>query len=89
MKSFKEANVTDGCVGQTSNGMVPNQGGTWWFGRGGWCPGKQVDPWVVDVTSEVTPGQPAEITYEGLYGSQPPLAKLGDIDLSSYLVVSK
>ena len=88
-KSFKEAGSNDGCVAQTANGMVPNQGGTWWFGRGGWCPGKQVDPWVVDVTSEVTPGQPAELTYEGLYGSQPPLAKLGDIDLSSYLVISR
>jgi len=68
--------------------MTPNQGGTWWFGRGGWCPGQQVDPWVVDVTAEVTPGQPATVSYRGLFKSiDPPPDGAGDINMVSYLVV--
>ena len=52
-----------GCVDQIDIGTVPNQNGTWWFGRGGWCPGKQVDPWVWDVSDLVTAGQPATFSY--------------------------
>jgi hypothetical protein len=88
-KKFKEAGSQDGCVDQVSNGMVPNQGGTWWFGRGGWCPGMQVEPWVIDVTEQVTPGQDATISYRGLFAGGVPFEKMGDIQLSSYLVVSR
>ena len=35
---------------QVSLGVVPNQYGTWPFGRAGWCPGQHVDWWEVDVT---------------------------------------
>ena len=31
-------------------GVVPNQYGTWPYGRAGWCPGQQVEWWEVDVT---------------------------------------
>ena len=58
-----------------------------WFGRGGWCPGQQVTPWVVDVTGEVTPGQDATVSYRGLYRDADPPASSGTIDLISYLVV--
>ena len=67
--------------------MVPNQWGTWWFGRGGWCPGQQVDPWVVDVTDEVTPGMPATVEYRGLFGGADPTDGHGNIDMISYLTV--
>src|SRR5690242_3949809 len=60
---FPMAGTSQGCITHLSNGMTPNQAGTWWYGRGGWCPGQQVDPWVVDVTAEVTPGQTATVSY--------------------------
>ncbi|MSP73779.1 MAG: hypothetical protein EXR76_16730 [Myxococcales bacterium] len=77
----------EGCVSELERGMVPNQWGTWWFGRGGWCPGQQVDPWVVDVTDEVTPGMPATVEYRGLFGGADPTDGHGNIDMISYLTV--
>jgi Peptide-N-glycosidase F, C terminal len=76
-----------GCIGEIANGMVPNQGGTWWFGRGGWCPGQQVEPWVVDVTADVTPGQTATVSYQGLFNGNLPPDNAGNIIMNSYLVV--
>jgi hypothetical protein len=88
-KDFPEAGTEDKCIVELANGMTPNQAGTWWYGRGGWCPGKQVDPWVVDVTANVTPGQMATVSYVGLYGGADPPDNSGNIDLVSYLVVSE
>jgi hypothetical protein len=91
LRDFPMAGTADKCIPNLANGMTPNQAGTWWYGRGGWCPGQQVDPWVVDVTSEVTPGQTATISYRGLFGNADPPADNTDnpgyIILSSYLVV--
>ena len=53
----------DGCIAEDARGMVPNQSGTWWLGRGGWCPGEQVEPWIVDVTADAKPGT-REFTIE-------------------------
>jgi hypothetical protein len=86
-KDFPLAGTETGCIAEDTNGMTPNQAGTWWYGRGGWCPGKQVDPWVSDVTAAVTPGQMATVTYEGLYGGLTPPDTMGNIVLASYLVV--
>jgi hypothetical protein len=88
-RKYKDAGSSDACVEQIEHGMVPNQGGTWWFGRGGWCPGQQVEPWVIDVTGDVTPGQDATIAYRGLFADLDPFDKLGTIQLSSYLVISR
>ncbi|HIN86839.1 MAG TPA: hypothetical protein EYN06_10185 [Myxococcales bacterium] len=77
----------EGCISEIENGMVPNQGGTWWFGRGGWCPGQQVEPFVADVTAEVAAGESATLSYEGkLNGSTPP-DNAGNIRMSSLLVI--
>lgn len=84
---FPLAGTADKCVPHVSDGMTPNQAGTWWYGRGGWCPGQQVDPWVVDVTADVTPGQSATVSYRGLYAGSDPPDGSGNIDLVSYLVV--
>ena len=89
LKSHPEAGTNEGCVEQLENGMVPNQPGTWWFGRGGWCPGQQVEPWVVDVTADVTPGQTATVSYRGLFNGMDPPEGSGDIVFSSYLVVHR
>lgn len=87
LKEFPEAGTEDLCVPQLEHGMVPNQGGTWWFGRGGWCPGQQVTPWIEDVSDLVTPGETATIRYRGLFDDTDPPDDSGDISLSSYLVV--
>jgi hypothetical protein len=87
LKEFPLAATDDGCIAQVADGMTPNQGGTWWFGRGGWCPGQQVDPWIVDVTADVTPGTTATVSYRGLLGGVNPPDNAGDIVLSSWLVV--
>lgn len=87
LKEHPEASTEDQCIPQLAHGMVPNQPGTWWFGRGGWCPGQQVTPWVVDVTQDVTPGTTATISYRGLYKDAIAPDGSGDIDMVSYLIV--
>ncbi len=85
---FPMAGTEEGCITEQSNGMVPNQGGTWWYGRDGWCPGEQVTPHVWDVTQMVTPGSTATVTYEGLFdGATPPdpSGTAGNVVLTSYL----
>jgi len=37
------------------------------FGRGGWCPGKQVDPWSAEVTDDVNLTGENNIAYRGLF----------------------
>ncbi|MEJ7727939.1 MAG: peptide-N-glycosidase F-related protein [Polyangiaceae bacterium] len=86
-KDHPEASTDDGCLPEIANGMTPNQGGTWWFGRGGWCPGQQVEPWVVDVTAEVVPGETATLGYAAKLGTVSPPDGAGNIDMVSYLVV--
>ncbi len=85
---FPEAGTEAKCIPEEANGMTPNQGGTWWYGRGGWCPGEQVDPHVFDVTSMVQPGQSATVTMWGKFkNGGPPNGGGGDVDLQSELVV--
>jgi hypothetical protein len=86
-KTHALAATNDGCIDEVDSGMVPNQGGTWWFGRGGWCPGQQVEPYVVDVTQDVTPGQNATVSYQGLLNGNPPPDSAGNIVMESWLVV--
>ena len=71
VKEHPEANTEEGCVEQVGIGTTPNQFGTWFYGRGGWCPGLDIPPWVVDVTADVTPGETASISYEGLLDGEP------------------
>jgi hypothetical protein len=75
-----------GCVDEIENGAVPNQWGTWWFGRGGWCPGQPVAPFRQDVTSLVKDGK-LTVTYRGLFGGKEPPDGAGDINLVSHIVV--
>jgi len=87
LEEHPEANDRQACENDVANGTVPNQGGTWWFGRGGWCPGKQVDPWIQDVTEDVTLGGSTQVAYEAVVDGNPPSTNLGNIRLSSWLVV--
>lgn len=85
--SFPGAQSALGCAQDVGKGVVPNQHGTWYFGRGGWCPGRDVAPWIVDVTSEIAKGQNNTLGYSTTYGGQPVGVDRGTIVLSSYLVV--
>ncbi len=40
------------------------QNGTWEFNRAGWCPGQAVNPFVMDLTNQVQPGEDLTIDYE-------------------------
>lgn len=87
VKTHPTVGAQDGCVAEVDEGMVPNQSGTWWFGRGGWCPGQQVKPYVVDVTGDVTPGQKATVSYLGTLAGKTPPDNAGNIEMTSFLVV--
>ena len=69
VESHPEAKTRDGCLQQVGFGVVPNQFGTWPFGRAGWCPGQDVKPWVQDVSAALLSGE-NEIDYRALYNGQ-------------------
>ena len=81
------ADVQDGCERKVGEGVVPNQPGTWWFGRAGWCPGQEVPVQRFDISDAVTPGETVELQYRARVpgGSGEPTSH-GSIDLRSYLV---
>jgi hypothetical protein len=97
VKEHPEAGQPRGCIDQISLGTTPNQFGTWPFGRGGWCPGMQVDPWIVDVTESVQKGEINTVTYQGLFNGAdyvPESSNSGqgfgaNINMQSYLVISR
>lgn len=77
-REHPSAGTAYGCLQQVDQevdgfsgpGTVPNQFGTWPYGRGGWCPGLDVKPWVEDVTATVQPGTTNTISYRGLFQNQ-------------------
>ncbi|KAI7838634.1 hypothetical protein COHA_007561 [Chlorella ohadii] len=63
-----------GCADQITEGIVPNQLGTWTLGRAGWCPGGAAVPWVADITDLLLPrGEQNLLEYQALLpgGKQP------------------
>lgn len=80
-----------GCAKQVSQGTVPNQFGTWTIGRGGWCPGKDVTPFVSEIAVPDGGGDvTVTITYKGLLDGKVYVDGApgfgGSIWMSSYLV---
>jgi hypothetical protein len=79
-----------GCMDQVVDGTVPNQYGTWWYGRAGWCPGKHVPITMTDVTDQVTLGADNTFGYEAYLDGAP---YTGDnwrhIHLTSWLLISR
>jgi len=53
IKTFPLAGTETGCTSSIADGTVPNQFGTWFYGRSGWCPGSSVKPWVMDITHKL------------------------------------
>lgn len=69
---------------------MPNEHGTWYFGRNGWCNGQRVAPWVVDVTAGVpTDGRPAVVEYYGYFQGETPDPKHspGNMLVQSFLTL--
>ncbi|KAL2084443.1 hypothetical protein ACEWY4_019961 [Coilia grayii] len=88
---FDTAGTALGCALRVAEGAVPNEHGTWLYGRGGWCDGLQVDPWRVDITRQLNLTGSNSILYFGLYdGMDPnPASNPGYIVMSSFLVFYK
>lgn len=93
LQEFPEAGDNEGCIDQVATkGVSPNQAGTWPYGRGGWCPGLGIDPWVVDITADVDLGGTNTISYRGLFEGEPYVPTVIDynfparIDMTSWLV---
>lgn len=63
MRDFPTTSTYYGCMDQVATGVIPNQYGTWWYGRSGWCPGLQVDTVTHDITDQVVIGAENTITY--------------------------
>ncbi|XP_071505492.1 uncharacterized protein [Diadema antillarum] len=88
VNKFTNAGTPEGCADRTPTGVEPNEHGTWLYGRDGWCDGREVDPWVVDITAQVKLGTANTITYFGWFnGTDPnPTTNPGEIIMYSYLV---
>ncbi|XP_061174811.1 uncharacterized protein LOC133183952 [Saccostrea echinata] len=86
--TFSEAGTPLGCANQVLNGVEPNEHGTWLYGRNGWCDGRNVFPWVIDITQQVSLGKNNQITYFGWFNGTVPNPKQnpGMISIYSYLV---
>jgi len=85
------------CMRRVEEGVVPNQWGSWIFGRGGWCPGQDVIPWVAEATEalDLSPDADNRVGYQGYfrgeqYLREPPPEPVGgaggNIRMTSYLV---
>ncbi|XP_061172505.1 uncharacterized protein LOC133181876 [Saccostrea echinata] len=87
-KTFSEAGTPLGCAKQVLSGVEPNKHGTWLNGRNGWCDGRNVFPWVIDITQQVSLGKNNQITYFGWFSGTNPNPKHypGMIAIYSYLV---
>ncbi len=85
-QTFPAVGDQSGCAKTVGEGTVPNQGGTWWFGRGGWCPGREVVPYRQDLTSLVTPGAQSSMVYEAKINGRAPFDDAGNVNLRAYAV---
>ena len=84
------AGTGEGCTKHVRQGRAqPNEHGTWYTGRNGWCNGADVPPRVFDVTTAVASGAAQDkvnVTYHALAGGRKePGSQGGNIVLSSSL----
>ena len=99
-QSFPDASSSNYCMQPEviqETGVIPNQYGTWGYGRAGWCAGRDVKPYIMDVTNFIEIGQENVIDYDACRVSgnscvSPPACQ-GDgycpeIAMSSYIIIS-
>jgi len=98
-RAHPNASSSTYCMQPTTiiQGVIPNQGGTWGYGRAGWCPGMDVHPYVTDITGYINLGEENVIDYSACRVSgnsclTPPTCN-GDgycpeVAFSSYIIVS-
>ena len=97
-QSYPEASQTTHCMSleMIGEGTIPNQYGTWGYGRAGWCPGLDVAPSVTDITDYILTGEENIIDYNAcrVNGSscvEPPscgtCGYCPEIAFSSYIVI--
>lgn len=86
---FPEAGSGYGCMEQVNIGTVPNQYGTWWYGRNGWCPGLEVPVRTLDVTAQINLGADNSFTYAAYKEGAPYDNGGANLLLTSWVVVSK
>ena len=69
---FMLAGTPEGCTKQVALGSIPNEHGTWYYGRDGWCDGQDIPPLEWDVTDAIkrslSPSSPGtfELSYHAL-----------------------
>jgi len=65
-RDHPEASLMTHCMSleMIGEGTVPNQYGTWGYGRAGWCPGLDVDPYITDITDYIAIGDENIIDYD-------------------------
>ena len=97
-KSHPEAGDNNYCMEleTIAQGVVPNQYGTWGYGRAGWCPGMDVTPYIVNLTDYIEVGEENILDYDACRVSggnclSPPTC-LGDgycpeVAFSSYIII--
>lgn len=85
IKEHKWVGNNYGCAEQVDDGAIPNQFGTWYLGRGGWCPGMNVRVVTWDITDHVTPGETVQVSYKSLFAGKPEGAG-GNIILDSWVL---
>jgi len=98
-KDYPNASSSNYCMQPSTivQGVIPNQGGTWGYGRAGWCPGMDVHPYITDITDYVSIGEENIIDYSACRVSgnncvTPPTCN-GDgycpeVAFSSYIIIS-
>ena len=64
-KAHPNASDNDYCMelSTIAQGVIPNQYGTWGYGRAGWCPGQDVKLYITDITDVITLGDENIIDY--------------------------
>ena len=97
--SYPEANDNDYCMELETiiQGVVPNQWGTWGYGRAGWCPGQDVHPVMTDITDYVSIGDENVMQYSACRDAwndcvEPPVCPNNDcycpeIAMTSYIII--
>ena len=90
---FDNAGTDRGCFDLVNEGVIPNQSGSWPFGRAGWCPGQDVKLINIDITDKVITGANT-FSYRALLDGEiyepvvtNPDGYRAEIPLTSYIVI--